>query len=154
MRGTRASIVGPADVTTWWSAMQKACCLHVASFTCENSPRGMRAVEVAPSGPLVPKSTSRRAQSGPVSAVCHADNVPCRRAGVDRRYSSERIIGWRQELCWRRGRLRRRVTQSHRNHRRRTGVVFWYMCAPRGVKAGVFARVLGRLSVDLFCLRV
>ena len=127
---------------------------HVASFTCENSPGGMRAVEVAPSGPLVPKSTSRRAQSGPVSAVCHADNVPCRRAGVDRRYSSEQIIGWRQELCWRRGRLRRRVTQSHRNHRRRTGVVVWYMCAPRGVEDGVSARVLGRLSVDLFCLRV
>ena len=28
------------------------------------------------------------------------------------------------------------------------------MCAPRGVKAGVSACILGRLSVDLFCLRV
>jgi hypothetical protein len=128
--------------------------LHVASFTCENSPGGMRAVEVAPSGPLVPKSTSKRARSGPMFAVCHMDVVPCRKSGVDGHRSSERIIGWRQELCWRRGRLRRRVTQSHRNHRRRTGVVFWYMCAPRGVEDGVSARVLGRLSVDLFCLRV
>ena len=127
---------------------------HVASFTCENLPSRMRAVEVAPSSPLVPKSTSKRARSGPMFAVCHMDDVPCRKSGVDGHRSSERIIGWRQELCWRRGRLRRRVTQSHRNHRRRTGVVVWYMCAPRGVEDGVSARVLGRLSVDLFCLRV
>ena len=125
---------------------------HVASFTCEFLLPRMRAVEVAPSSPLVPKSTSKRAQSGPMSAACHMDDVPCRKSGVDGHRSSARIIGWRQELCWRRGRLRRRVTQSHRNHRRRTGVVVWYMCAPRGVKAGVFARVLGRLSVYLFCL--
>ena len=128
--------------------------LHVASFMCENLLARMRAVEVAPSSPLVPKSTSKRAQSGPMSAACHMDDVPCRKSGVDGHRSSARIIGWRQELCWRRGRLRRRVTQSHRNHRRRTGVVVWYMCAPRGVKAGVFACILGRLSVYLFCLCV
>ena len=128
--------------------------LHVASFMCENLLARMRAVEVAPSSPLVPKSTSKRARSGPMFAVCHMDDVPCRKSGVDGHRSSERIIGWRQELCWRRSRLRRRVTQSHRSHRRRTGVVVWYMCAPRGVEDGVSARVLGRLSVDLFCLCV
>ena len=71
-------------------------------------------------------------------------------------WSAVHLYGARRphkQLSWRHGRLRRRVTQSHRNHRRCTGVVARCMCAPRGVKAGVFARVLGRLSVYLLYLR-
>ena len=59
----------------------------------------MRGVEVGPSSPIVPKSSPNHAPSDPMFVLCHGGNVPSKRAGLDRRTRSERIIDRRQQFA-------------------------------------------------------
>ena len=80
-----------------------------------------------------------------------------RDAGAPRAFDGTALPGWSPNaghLLATRSPSMKNVSRSSRNHRYRTVLVEWCMCAPRGVKDGVSACILGRLSVYLFCLCV